>query len=153
MAAKNEIKEVLVAVDGSDNADRAVEMAADLAKERGARLTILTVLPRYDLPEELKDLAGSEHIEGSPMRQWELVGERLVDAARDRALEGRGGLSIKEQVVGGEPAESILDVARRGGVDLVVIGSRGLGRLEGLLMGSVSQKVVSLAPMSVLVVR
>ncbi|MDX1711540.1 MAG: universal stress protein [Rhodovibrionaceae bacterium] len=151
--ATKKIEEVLVAVDGSDNADRAVDMAADLAQERGARLTVLTVLPRYDLPEELKSLADSEHIEGSPMRQWELVGERLAGAARDRALEGRSGLTVTEAVLGGEPGEAIIDAARRGKADLVVIGSRGLGRLEGLLLGSVSQKVVSLAPMSVLVVR
>jgi nucleotide-binding universal stress UspA family protein len=72
-------------------------------------------------------------------------------AAKDRAR--RLGVSAVEVQTGwGDAAEQIIEIARRKNADAVVLGRRGRGRLAGLLLGSVSQKVVSLAPCTVVVV-
>ena len=56
-------------------------------------------------------------------------------------------------MIEGDPAETILKVAKTRDIDLIVMGARGMGRLHGLLLGSTSQKVLSLAPCPVLIVR
>jgi nucleotide-binding universal stress UspA family protein len=60
---------------------------------------------------------------------------------------------IYTEMLEGDPAETILDVARSRNCDLIIMGARGLGKLPGLLLGSTSQKVLSLAPCPVLIVH
>ena len=72
-----------------------------------------------------------------------------------RAVQAVWGVSAQlyTEMIEGDPAETILEVARTRDSDLIVMGARGMGRLQGLLLGSTSQKVLSLAPCPVLIVR
>jgi len=146
------IQHVLVAVDGSHHANRAVEFAADMAAKAGARLTLVHAFHLRELPDELKHLAEIEHLEGDGGKVHRVVGERVLDSAKERAQE----LGIAEPrlvLAQGDPASTIVETAKKERADVVVVGSRGLGRLAELLLGSVSYKVVMHAPCTVIVVR
>lgn len=146
------IEHVLVAVDGSHHATRAVEFAADMAAKAGARLTLVHVFELRDLPEELARIAEIESLGSDDDKVHRLVGERVLDVAKAHA-QGLGIAEPRLVLAQGDPAGTIVETAKKEHADVVVIGSRGLGRLAELLLGSVSHKVVMHAPCTVIVVR
>ncbi len=141
------MKKILVAADGSRGANRAVIAAAQLAKATGAKLTILNVGGNIS-DSELKQLVRAESEVGEAL---ELLANHILDHARRRARR-IGASSINLRTGWGDPAEVIIAVARHEKADVIVIGRRGRGRLAGLLLGSVSQKIASLAPCIVMIV-
>lgn len=142
------MKKILVATDGSAGSDRAVDVAAELAKSLGAELLILTVQeqPSRETIEAFKRL---EHIGESEVAA--LTARGTLVGAQQR-VKRAGLINVQHQVETGDPAEMILQVAKQRNADAIVVGKRGRGNLAGLLLGSVSQKLVSLAPCSVVVV-
>jgi nucleotide-binding universal stress UspA family protein len=79
------------------------------------------------------------------------AGQEIIAAARKRL--GAIEISVQENLLEGPEAEAILKAADTHGTDLIVMGTRGLGSIEGLLFGSVSRKVSHLAPCPVLLIR
>jgi nucleotide-binding universal stress UspA family protein len=136
---------ILLAVDGSDHALHAARVAADLANAMNAK-TLRVVVAYASIPPYL----------GEPNLQ-DAINARLMGSQGilQKAVEALGTVSAEvfTDPVEGDPAESIIEVARTRESDLIVMGSRGLGRLSGLLLGSTSQKVVAHAPCPVLIVR
>jgi nucleotide-binding universal stress UspA family protein len=143
------MKRILVATDGSDGADRAVDYAAHFAKDSGADLLIVNVFGgglsdnvfsriTYAQQSWLKELNASESAE-------------MLTKARDRA-RSVGVTMIQLESRTGDVAKTIIEIAREKEADAIVVGKRGAGRIGGLLLGSVSQKLVSLAPQPVTVV-
>ena len=135
---------ILVAVDGSEHASKAARMAGDLARQMQSNLRV--VIAFDPVPTYL----------GEPNLQRALD-ERFASARQvlDETLPQIGEISgeLKTEVLEGPAAEAILAVIEAHSPDLVIMGTRGLGRLTGLLLGSQSQKVVSHAPCPVLLVR
>jgi nucleotide-binding universal stress UspA family protein len=141
------MQHILVATDGSASADRAVDAAAELVKAAGGTLSIVTVGGNLSA-EETRQLARSE---GTISDALEALSSQILAEAKSRAQ--RHGVAVgKTQAAWGDAAQGIIDIARREGADAIVIGRRGRGRLAGLLLGSVSQKVICLAPCAVIVV-
>lgn len=141
---------ILVATDGSEGAERAVEHAAQMAKDADARLLIVTVVGGDAIPDQLfRSFTRSQ-------QQW--LREQLEDMAKGRLNRARerarqaGAADIELVSRTGDAVEAILDVADDKAADTVVVGKRGNGRVTGLLIGSVSQKLVSLSPVPVTVV-
>jgi nucleotide-binding universal stress UspA family protein len=147
------IKTVLVAVDGSQQATKATEIAADIAQHCGAKLLILhAVAPIFGSErEELAELARIEHMERTEYEMLQQRGRAIVEAAEFRARQ-RGLTNSELLVEVGDPAGVIVSMTRARSADLVVVGRRGRGTLAGLLLGSVSNKVVQLAGAPCLVV-
>jgi nucleotide-binding universal stress UspA family protein len=137
----------MVATDGSPCADRAVDMAAALAKATGATLLVMTV--GGNLPaEDVRKLARAE---GGTPEALELLANQILQQASERAAHA-GAPCVRVQTGWGDAAETIIEAARNQHSDAIIVGRRGRGRLAGLLLGSVSQKLVALAPCTVIVV-
>ncbi len=147
------MKRIVVAVDLSEPSLRAVDLAADVAAMYDAELVLLTVGHEIAGPDPgMEAYARMEHIrEPVPTVAIELMREGLA-GVRDRAA-AKGARHISTDVLVGDPAEQILACANATQADLIALGSRGHGRLAGLLLGSVAQKVVALAHSAVLVVH
>ena len=141
------MKRIVVATDGSPGADRAVDTAARLATDTGGELVLLTVGGAIS-GADLRKLAGSA---GDLSKTLAKATDKVLAQARRRARRS-GASEVTLQTAWGDPAESIIDAVRRQKADILVVGRRGRGRLSGLLLGSVSQKVASLAPCVVMVV-
>jgi nucleotide-binding universal stress UspA family protein len=141
---------ILAATDGSEAAERAVDFAATLAARLGATLQILNVVAVSDTPpQRLEELARWEHMTPGEFR--DAMSERILLSAAQRAKKlGVSDTQLTSQL--GDVAALIVDIAKTGQADVIVLGKRGLGRLPGLLIGSVSQKLVSVAPCAVIVV-
>ena len=140
---------VVVGYDGSSDADLAVEAAADQVGHDGA-VHVVTAFH----PESNARLV--EHLEQLPEEFRYVYDQDAAEKARQQPalvrLRGRG-VSCAGHVVQDDPATAIIDVARREAADLVVVGGRGLGRVQRFLRGSVSARVAGHAPMSVLIVH
>ena len=136
---------ILLAVDGSDHALHAARKAAELARTMNP--SEFRIVVSYDtIPMYL----------GEPNMQF-AIDSRKGDAEEvlSQAVKEVGSIpcDIHTELIEGNPAESIIEVANTWKSDLIVMGSRGLGTLAGLLLGSTSQKVVAHAPCPVLIVR
>lgn len=141
------MKRIVVATDGSDGGNRAVDAAAELAKTTSSELIIVTVGGNVT-GAELRRLASTD---GDLSKTLEAKADRLLRQAARRAR--RQGIANPVLRCGwGDPAETILDVVQREKASVVVVGRRGRSRLTQLLLGSVSQKVANLAPCTVVVV-
>jgi len=141
------MKHILVATDGSDGGDRAVDYAAQLAKTLGADLLIANVIGGYGLPENVFGRV----TQGQQAWLNELLTSESAETltkARDRA-RSTGIKMIQLESRTGDVAQTIIEIAQEKGADAIVVGKRGAGRIAGLLLGSVSQKLVSLAQLPV----
>jgi nucleotide-binding universal stress UspA family protein len=134
---------ILIATDGSDGAWAAVEDGIALAFEVGAAVVFVTV--RHDTP-----LLGDPHYQRNLTVQLEHARE-ILDRAEEEAQ--RVGVRYESDILEGDAAESIGRAARSHAADLVVVGSRGHGALASALIGSVSRKLLTASPVSVMVVR
>ncbi len=141
------MRRIIVAIDGSPGANRAIDTAVTMAKAIGCELVILTIGGNVT-GAELRQLASTE---GDLTKALKSAADLVLRRARERAR--RGGMSAVRTVSGwGDPAEAIIDVVKREKADILVVGRRGQSRLSRLLLGSVSQKLASLAPCEVVIV-
>ena len=138
------LSNVLVAIDGSKPSTQALEMAIEIAKKFDSKLHLIHVVREMQLPSELQHLAELETVRGTRQDVLNTIGERLVNQGK-RVAETTGVTSVESDIGTGDPANAIIGYANRNGIDLIVLGSRGLGQVEGMLMGSVSRKVSNLA--------
>ncbi len=139
---------VVVGYDGSDNARRAVEAAADQVGPSGTVHVVTAFHPEPDhrLVEHLRQL---------PEEFRYVYDESAIEKERQQpalAMLEERGVDCEGHVVPDDPAAAILDVAQRERAELIVVGSRGLGGMTRFLRGSVSARVSAHAPTSVLIV-
>ena len=128
---------ILVAVDGSPFAERALRYAIDLAKEYGSKLIILHVIMRrfYAVtPSEAGVLATATFV-----KEMQDEGKAIIDKAEEPAKAE--GVNYESRLVEGVPAEEIVKISESERVQLIIIGSRGLTEVRAFLLGSVSDKV------------
>ena len=137
---------ILLATDGSEEAELATRTATDLAGKTGSELHVVYVLVMP--PEALHEPVGTV----AAREDFERRGRARLDEFVGR-LEASGGAVGGAHFRVGSPAAEIVAQAEETGAGLVVLGSRGLGAMSRALMGSVSDSVVRHAPCPVLVVR
>ena len=166
------IKKIIVPTDGSEHADKALDLAIDLAEKYEAEIIVLHVLlgsqSVFDLlglanklqadaavTERLNELCDASYQAVSspyggivslpaPDNIIQIIGELICARAKTLA-EARGVTGVRTYIVDGSPAERILMAEEHENADMIVMGSRGLGKLSGLFMGSVSHKVSHLS--------
>jgi nucleotide-binding universal stress UspA family protein len=141
---------VLVAIDGSAHAARAVSEAIDLAQRNNARLTVITIVP--DPSAWL--LGGAAYSGGIDFEAIGAATEHEYNELLETAVETvPGDVPVTKVLAHGRPGERILEQVGRGNHDLVVMGSRGRGEVRSLLLGSVSHEVLNASSVAVLIVH
>ena len=176
------IRKILIAHDGSTQAGNALDLAMDMAKAFDAELLVLHVKSSQPLTEGERRLAQTEYqndlqqavagsaflseLGGIPATVEDLISTSYEVGLQIRTAIGRGIIgnaeqaarskqvkSVRTMLADGDPASMILKIAAQEKPDLLVMGSRGLGGIQRLLTGSVSQKVCNSAECTVVVVR
>ena len=142
-------KHILIPVDGSPTAQKAVETAAGLAKAFGSSVTAIYVIDPYPFTGLGSDFAygQAEYLSAAAIEAKEAT------LAAQKALE-QVGVSVNISVVEAHAAwRGILETAAKVGADLIVMGSHGRQGLEKMVLGSVAQRVLSHSTLPVFVVR
>jgi nucleotide-binding universal stress UspA family protein len=135
---------IIVAVDGSDHSMQAMVCAREIAGKFGAALFIVHAYPHTS------DLLADPDFHRLVAKR-KAKGQEIIDRAR--GLLADAGLQVTEELLEAPEAEAILAVAESQKVDLIVLGSRGLGSLGGMVFGSVSRKVGHYAKCPVMMVK
>jgi nucleotide-binding universal stress UspA family protein len=150
------IKKILAAIDGSDHAWKALELATEVAMAHRAQLIVLHVIAREPVPEALLSYAHDEGMsaeeEAARFRYGRTLGDSLTNEAQ-RRVSTAGLTAVDARTAEGRPASVILETAAAEGVDMIVLGSRGVSEPHALILGSVSHKVAHLAPCTCVTVK
>jgi len=136
-------KVIVWATDGSEHADRALECARQLTHQDGSRLRVVHIVEKIGGGRAMGQPWHGDEDEIKAKVKAQTAA--LSDEGLDAALTIAGDLS-------GQPAHDIANIAREAGADLIVVGTRGLSTIGGLLLGSVTQRLLHIAPCPILAV-
>jgi nucleotide-binding universal stress UspA family protein len=141
------LSKILVPVDGSENSFRALEQAIFLAtKIQEAKITALYVI---EDPPSL--YIYSPKIMEKVRADYESAYTKILE--RSKEMANKSGINIHTVLVEGDPASKIIGYSEMEKIDIIIIGSRGMGKFKELILGSVSNKVLHHAKCSVMLVR
>jgi nucleotide-binding universal stress UspA family protein len=176
-------KKIIVAIDGSNHAGKAVAIGADIASKYGADLVLLHVLLRRELPRDLQRIADAEHLIAGDGRRQPVAAAAGLPVAdlgsylnlsdgnvtltksilrelgekildnAEKSARDHGADRIVRRIEDGDPVDVILDVAKSEKADLIVTGARGLSDLKALVVGSVSHKLAQASLVTCVTVR
>ena len=135
---------IIVALDGSEQSLLALDHARAIAECFRSKLVLVHAFPHTS---DLRDSIEYNNLVALRIKG----GEEIIEAARK--LLGRTSIEVDEELLEGPAAEAILSAAGTRHSDLIVMGSRGMGSLKGMVFGSVSTQVAHYAPCPVMVVR
>ena len=140
-------KSIIVAYDGSEHANKALDIGIDLAKKYGSKLDIVEVIDTAMLTG-----MGLAPVPAEVVDQIYGKAKREVEMAKNKAIQA-GISNVGGETLEGDPASSILEYAGKNGADLIITGSRGLSTLKRIVLGSVSSRIVQESKIPVLVVK
>ncbi len=138
------ITSILVPVDGSDPAEKALNYALNMAEKHDAKVEILTVV------DEVKMAPDWAREYSEKLREQ---GEETLASTFSKAVKQKPNIKISKCLAEGYASEEILIRAEKGHHDLIVMGSRGMGLVRSLFLGSVSTRVVNQAEIPVMIVK
>ena len=147
------ISNILVAVDGSENSDRALDFALDLAEKFSAPVTILHVSESLEMsavPQESAAYPSNTAVIAKDLRAIE---NEVLTKSVEHAKTVKPDVQVTAILKEGDPATQIVDTAKDGGFDIIVVGNRGLSKMRERLLGSVSERVLHYAPCPIVVVK
>jgi len=142
-------KKILVALDGSEYSERALEKAISIAKMFNSQIILLNVIKTEELDVIKQYSESSYDLVKSYLEQ---TAEKLLTEAEDKAKK-KGLEDVVKKILFGDPAEKIIDEANNENVDLIAIGTRGLTGVKRVVLGSTTQKVIRWTNKDVLVVH
>lgn len=137
-------KKILIAVDGSDHSLKAAKIGGNIARSTDAEIFLVTAF------DKLPDYLGEPYVQDAISERLGHA-ENIVEGAKTEIGDIPGKLTT--ETIEGHPADVILSVAGTRKVDLIVMGTRGLGSVKSVLQGSQSQKVVAHSDCPVLLVK
>ena len=146
------LKNILVAIDGSEASTNALQLAIELSEKYGAGLHLLHVVREMQVPLNPGLMEAYEKLERQRHDLLKSAGEQLLNQSK-RVAETKGITALQADIGSGDPASAIVRYADKNQIDLIVIGSRGLGQIKSLLMGSVSRKVSNMTKVNCLIVK
>jgi nucleotide-binding universal stress UspA family protein len=148
------IRNVLVAVDGSENSDKALDFALDFAEKYSATVTVLNVSDSPAMgavPIEPTNVSGESMVVIA--KDFQRLHEDILNRAVAHAREVKPNVSVSSKLRDGDPASEIVAEAKEHEFDVVVVGHRGLSRVKEIFLGNISAKVAHMAPCTVIIVR
>ncbi len=148
------IRNVLVAIDGSENSDRALDFSLDLAEKYGAAVRVLNVSESPAMgavPIEPTTVSGESMVVFA--KDLQRFHEEILNKAVVHAKELKPNIVVSSKLREGDPALEIVDESKDEGFDIIVVGHHGLGRVRELFLGNISEKVAHLAPCPVVIVK
>ena len=138
------LNKILVATDGSDHARKAIEYASDIAAKYEATVYLIHVVsPLPSMPEV--------DVQAIRDNQQKIAKEIIEEAERE--IKNKGVETYQSTILQGQPAQEIIEFARKNSVDMIVMGSHGAGKMELLMLGTVSNKVCHLADCTCVTVK
>lgn len=137
---------ILVPVDGSDNSYRALDAALLLSEKLGSNISVVHVMEQVPITH-----IGSEKLLSEFLEAYKKENQDILSKCSEIATQK--GLTIKTLLLQGNPASVILDYSKQEKFDLLIMGSRGMGKFKELILGSVSSKIVHHSPCAVLLIR
>jgi nucleotide-binding universal stress UspA family protein len=137
---------ILVPIDGSDNSYRALDAALLLSEKLGSNITAIHVMEEVPITH-----IGSEKMLNELLEAYKKENQDILLKCSE--IANQKGLTIKTFLLQGNPASVILDYNKKEKFDLVIMGSRGLGKFKELILGSVSSKIVHHSPCAVLLIK
>lgn len=141
------MQKLLIPFDGSDNAARALDYALRLAKRTSTQLHVVTVHPESVVYGEIQVYVSKEKMDELQRKHCEDILQSARDAAR------AAGVPVTSEILTGDTAAAIVARAEALGCDSIVMGTRGMGAVGNLVMGSVATKVVHLTSLPVTLVK
>jgi nucleotide-binding universal stress UspA family protein len=152
------IRKILVAIDGSEKSDKALNYALWLSKTTGSEVEILNVLEPVKVPtiDQGLGVVGTIYLPGwvnTYYKEFREHNRKVLEKRLQRTKENYPDLMVKSKMVEGFPASEIVKEAEENDFDLIVMGSRGLSGLEELVLGSVSDAVVNKSKVPVFIVK
>ena len=147
------IKKILIAIDGSQSADHALNFGIDLAEKYSAEVLIATVLNSPEPSLVVKGMFFIPNTTEEYMKKLRKFHKKILLVARYQSKKNNPKLKISTKLLEGRPADKIVETAKEGDFDLIVIGSRGLGGIKEFILGSVSDRIADHAPCPVLIVK
>ncbi len=146
------VKKILVPVDGSAYSNRAVEVAADLAKQYQSAVLIVHVIRNLSLPREILAMMAKGEFTESRLELLQDSADMMLENAT-RKFQEVGIADIKSEYFEGDPASKIAKYAEQNGADLIVMGGRGISSEEDSLLGGMARKLTNISKISCLVVK
>jgi nucleotide-binding universal stress UspA family protein len=152
-ASEYEFQKILVPIDGSEHSLKALDYALEFASTYSADVHVLIVYAltaeTFRLIQRVTPKAFSE----SYRRDVKEQKEQILTDAMQHAQSLQPQLTITHSIVQGRPADQIVNVAKERDIDLIVMGSRGIGGIKGVLLGSVADRVADHATCPVMIVK
>jgi nucleotide-binding universal stress UspA family protein len=137
---------ILVPADGSDNSYRALEAALVFSEKLGSSISVVNVMEQVPITHIESEKLLNELLEAYKKENQEIL-SKCSDIAHQK------GITIKTVLLQGNPAPVILDYIKKENFDLVIMGSRGMGKFKELILGGVSSKIMHHSPCAVMIIR
>jgi nucleotide-binding universal stress UspA family protein len=151
-------KKILIAFDGSEASKRALDYAADMASDAKGQLIVLTIVPKITLP-----IFPDEGFGSAPSASAQDFGEyqdrmkstytKALNEATNEAKKKFSDLNVTPIIYEARPSVAIVEEAEKQAVNLIVMGSRGLGGISGWILGSTSRRVVESCTKPILIIK
>ncbi|HIH89557.1 TPA: universal stress protein [Candidatus Bathyarchaeota archaeon] len=151
-------KKILVAFDGSEQSQHAIDAAAEMANTNKGKLVVLTVVPKVSLPIFPDEGFGNAPV--ATPADWADYQDKMnasYKKSQDDAMKGLKEhypkLATEAILLEGRPSAKIVEQAEKNQADLIVMGSRGIGGISGWILGSTSRRVVESCTKPVLIMK
>jgi nucleotide-binding universal stress UspA family protein len=144
---------MLVALDGSEHSNYALNYALDLADKYSPNITLISVFHQVYIPFTEEAGIAAFEVREKCLEEQKNQHEKILTEALEKIKKANPSLKVSMKLVEGRPADRIVEIAKEGNFDIIVMGSRGLGGIKELVLGSVSDRVADHAPCPVLIVK
>lgn len=141
-------KKILVALDGSQKSEKALDFALDLAEKYSAEILLFSTVPPISSIISAVYPGSDKYYAASKARH-----EQVLEDALKKAKKLQPNLNILKKLIEGRPADKIINTAKLEKYDLIIMGDRGLGGIKEFFLGSVSDRVADTATCPVLIVK